>query len=268
MAGANSATQRTFFIQGPGNGYIDLAGLLSVNNKRLYRQGMVYHARISVTNQSPAGLANNVEVLHNSWRIRKAHQLAKSSWWASTADERAAGIKPGRWNDFKVFYEAAHNAGNTVGPTIAGDGEWNYTQAARADTGGLLDFQMLDATGGTRYGILREYDEMRDTDTDTPAAGGNTMPFALLHSDQVAAQADQIQEEGDLPPYSAADLEEVRAASEYPLTSPLSAPGGAVSTTGMIEIPCGLVKMTTAAGAFLRIDFKAGSYKGVHAEVM
>jgi hypothetical protein len=269
MAGASSATQRTFEIQGAAGEYIDLAGLLSRTNKRLYRQGMVYHARISVTNGTAAGGANHVRVLHNSWRIRKAWALAKESWMNSTAEERAAGIRAGRWNDFKIFFETAHNAGNTIGPVTTGDGEWNYTQAARADTGGLVDFHMLGATAGTRFGILREYDDMADQQQDVPAAGAATMPYGLLNQDRVAAQAEQIQEEGDLPPYSAVDLEDYVAETNYSLTSPLTPGGNTVISTGMIEIPCGLVKLpATGAGGLFRIDFKAGNYKGVHAEVM
>jgi hypothetical protein len=269
MAGASSATQRTFVIQGNAGQYIDLAGLLSAQNKRLYRQGMVYHARISVTNGSAAGFANNVEVLHNSWRIRKAWGLAKFAHDASNEDERLAGIKRGRWNDFKIHFDSGHNAGNTIGPTTAGDGEWVYTQAARADTGGLVEFQMLDTTAGTRFGILHEYDEMQDQETDSPAAAGTTVPYALLHNELTSAQAEQIQEEGDLPPYSAANLEENAAKTLYYMTSPLSVGGAPILTTGMIEIPCGLVRLPdTAAGGLFRIDFKAGSYKGVHAEVM
>jgi hypothetical protein len=271
MAGASSATQRTFFLQGPGNGYIDLAGMLSAQNKRLYRQGMVYHARISVTNTSPAGFANNVEVLHNSWRIRKAWSVAKFAWDASNEDERLIGTKRSRWNDFKIFYEAAHNAGNTVGPTTASDGEWNYTVSNASTSASQWQFHMLGpGSSGSpgRFGILREYDDMQDQVQDTPAGAATQVPYSALHENLSNNQADLIQEEGDLPPYSAADLERGTAVTEYPLTSPLSLPGGAVSTTGMIEIPCGLVKLATDAGAFLRIDFKAGSYKGVHAEVM
>jgi hypothetical protein len=271
MAGASSATQRTHLINAAAGEYIDLAGLLSDSNYRLYRQGMVYHARISVVNNNAAGFANNIEVLDNSWRIRKAWQVAKESWWESTAQERAAGIRPGRWNDFKIFFDSAHTAANSRGPTTAGDGEWNYTEAARADTGGLVQFQMLDATAGTRFGILREYDDMQDQVTDVPAAGASSMPYALLHAERVAAQADQLQEEGDLPPYDASSLNELAnsASLTYYMTSPLSTGGNPVTTTGMLEIPCGLIKIPDGSvGGLFRIDFKAGNYKGVHAEVM
>lgn len=266
---AASATQRTFIVSATGVSYIDLAGLLSAQNKRLYRQGMVYHARISVTNGTPGtGLANNVKVLHNSWRTRKAWGLAKQSWWESTAEERAAGIKPGRWNDFKVFYEAGHNAGNSVGPTTAADGEWNYTNSVDVSTGALREFHMLGSGSVARFGVLREYDEMADQVQDVPAAAAAFMPYSQLIADRSNGQADQLQEEGDLPPYSAVDLERNTPETLYYMTSPLT-PGAPVSTTGMIEIPCGLIKVDVQdVNSVFRIDFAAGSYKGVKAEVM
>lgn len=269
--GSANATQLTFTIQGAAGQYIDLAGLLSNTNKRLYRQGMIYHARISVTTGTVAGGANNVEVLHNSWRIRKAHQLAKARWMDSTKEERAAGVKAGRWNDFKVFYEAAHNAGNTIGPVTSG-GEWNYTLANASTTASQWQFHFLGAgSSGTpgRFGMLREYDEMLDTDTDTPPAGGNAVPFSALSADVSNNQGDILQEEGDLPPYSPTDLEAYTPVTTYYMSSPLTPGGNTVISTGMIAIPAGLVKLPdTAAGGLFRIDFKAGNYKGVHAEVI
>lgn len=272
MAGASSATQRTFTLQGAAGQYIDLAGLLSRENKRLYRQGMVYHARISVTNGTAGGGANNVEVLHNSWRVRKAWSVAKFAFDASNEDERLLGIRRSRWNDFKIFFEASHNAGNSIGPTTSASGEWNYTTANAATTSSQYQFHMLGAgSSGSpgRFGLLREYDEMADTDQDTPAASGTLVPYSALHAGLSNNQADLIQEEGDLPPYSATDLERESPVTTYFMTSPLTPGGAVVTTTGMIEIPCGLVKLPdTAAGGLYRIDFKAGAYKGVHAEVM
>lgn len=283
MAAANS-TQLTFRVQatvpaGVGNhAYIDLAGLLSAQNKRLYRQGMVYHARVSTTNFNAAGgVSRDIAVLHNSWRIRKAWAQAKKAFDMSNADERAAGARRGRWNDFKVFYEDTHNAGNTFGPTTASDGEWNYTVANAATTSAQYQFHMLGAgSGGSpgRFGILREYDEMRDQDTDTPAAAGNLIPFSVLHAGLSNNQGDLIQEEGDLPPYGAADLERETPEVIYRLGVPNTPDNLVQSTQGFIPIPCGLIKLETSSLSGddlqyeLRIDFKAGSYKGVHAEAM
>lgn len=269
---ASSATQLTYTVSLEPGQYLDLAGLLSDHNHRLYRQGMVYHARISATNNSVAGAAMNVEVLQNNWKIRKAWAVAKQSWWASTQDERDRGVRPGRWNDFKIFYEALHTAANTVGPTTSVSGEWNYTIANAATTSSQWQFHMLGSgSTGTpgRFGILREYDDMVDTDQDTPPAAGTLVPFSALQAEVSNNQADLIQEEGDLPPYSAVDLEHAGNETTYFLTSPLTLGGVPVISTGLIQIPCGLVKVpSTVTGGTYRIDFKPGKYKGVHAEAM
>ncbi len=270
---ANSATQLTYFVAGTNGQYIDLAGLLSKHNHRLYRQGMLYHVRVQVTNANTTG-ARNIAVAQNNWAIRKAWGLAKQSWMESTQEERSSGVRPGRWNDFKVFFEAAHTELNTVGPTTASDGEWNYTIANAATTSAQYQFHLYGAgSSGTpgRFGILREYDDMLDTDTDTPAAAGSLVPYSVLRAELSNNQADLLQEEGDLPPYDANDLEADTGEIEYLMNSPLSGPENHISNTqGFIPVPCGLIKLSNdvATNYSLRIDFKPGSYKGVHAEVM
>ncbi len=278
MAAANS-TQLTFTIQATTSGgigshtYLDLAGLLSRENKRLYRQGMVYHARVTATNFNADGtLSRDIQVLHNSWRIRKAWAQAKRAWDLSTAEERKHGTRAGRWNDFKVFYESAHNAGNTVGPTTASDGEWNYTVANAATSSAQYQFHFLGTgSSGTpgRFGILREYDDMRDQDTDTPAAAGTAMPYSILQAELSNNQSDLLQEEGDQPPYGAVDLERQTPEVMYRIGVPNTPDNLITSTQGFVPIPCGLIKLENPDRAYeLRIDFKAGSYKGVHAEAM
>lgn len=270
---ANNATQLTYFVAGTNGQYIDLAGLLSKHNHRLYRQGMVYHVRVQVTNANTSG-TRYIAVAQNNWAIRKAWGLAKDAWWNSTREERASGIKPGRWNDFKVFYEAAHNAGNTVGPTTALDGEWNYTLASAAEGTDDRQFQLYGASSAGapgRWGILREYDNTLDTDTDTPPNATSSAPYATLQVELSSNQADNIQEEGDFPPYSAADLESDTGEIEYLMHSPTTGPEPWITNTqGFIPVPCGLIKLSNdvASNYSLRIDFKPGSYKGVHAEVM
>jgi hypothetical protein len=268
-------TKLTFnvVVSGSTHQYLDLAALLSRANKRLYRSGMVYHAQISTTPSTPAGIANNLSVLDNSWPIHSAWRQAHKAWRQSTQHERDAGIKAGRWNDFRVRYEQAHllNGTNTYPvSSFPGDAEWPYTQAPAVDGGATRSFTMLDGTGPQSWGVLEEYDNMRDQDTDTPAAAGTSVPFNGLVAELNNAQSDQIQEEGDLPPYSAANLEDFCGDTLFQIVGPLSSPGtpGSLVTTGMIPIPLGLVKLEVEATYGLEIRFKAGKYKGVHAEAI
>lgn len=279
MAAAN-ATQRTFRIQaqtpaGIGtHAYIDLAGLLSAQNKRLYRQGMVYHARVSVTNFNASGpVSRDIAVLHNSWRTRKAWATARDAWMESSKEERAKGKRSARWSDFRVFYQDDHFNSNTFGPTTAGDGEWLYSSVYNQATSSNFSFEMLGPGGANRFGMLREYDLMNDQQQDQPAASGAFIAYGNIDANLDATTASNLAEEGDLPPYSATDLQRETAETIYRLGVPNTTDNLITSTQGFIEIPCGLIKLETSqqpdvTNYELRIDFKPGRYKGVHAEAM
>lgn len=242
-----------------GTGYIDLAYELSRTNHRLYRQGRVYHADIVMTNTIAAGQPHTIETIAPTWMATKAWKLAFESWRKSTAAEREAGIKAGRWNDFRIYFEAAH----TGTPSIT-NGEYLYTTVH--DTGATSaarQFQMFGSTTANRWGVLEQYDRLRDTDTDTPASGSNVMPYAAVMAELDYEQADQIQEEGDEPPYNSVNLTEVNQV--FNMRAPAESN---YYRTGMIQIPCGLIKHTTPGGGNLQIRLKPGKYKGVHAEMM
>ena len=241
-----------------GVDYVDLAYEMSRLNHRLYRQGRVYHADIVMTNTMAAGQPITVETIAPTWMNRKAWQLAFESWRKSTAAEREAGIRQGRWNDFRIYYEGAH----TGAPPIV-NGEYQYTAAEKADGSGPLQFQMFGNSSVSRYGVLAEYDTLRDTDTDTPPAGGSSVAYGELLTELIDQQANQIQEEGDEPPYNSVNL----TATEQ--TFNLRAPAETnYYRTGLIEIPCGLIKVTNTGGGAIQVRIKPGKYKGVHAEAM
>jgi hypothetical protein len=197
-----------------GVDYVDLAYEMSKLNHRLYRQGRVYHADIVMTNTMAAGVPITVETIAPTWMNRKAWQLAFNAWRQSTAEEREAGIKAGRWNDFRIFYEA----GDT-GRLSPLNGEYQYTKVHDVGTtSALRQFQMFGSTSATRYGMLEEYDSLRDTDIDTPPAGSTSMPYADIVNELSDLQAEQIQEEGDKPPYNSVNLNET--VQEFHLRAP------------------------------------------------
>lgn len=252
-------THNVLRVQVPaGTAYIDLAYELSTTNHRLYRQGRTYHADVIATDQFAPGANILVQSIAPTWMNTKAWQVAFESWRKSTAHEREAGIKAGRWNDFRIYFDASH-AGT---PTVA-NGEYQYTTIH--DTGatsGARQFQMFGATDPNRWGMVQEYDRLRDTDTDTPPAGSAQMPYASVLAELDFEQADQIQEEGDLPPYNSSILSQT--IQRHDLRSPA---GSNLYRTGLMQIPCGLLKITSDGGIF-QIKVKSGKYKGVHAEAM
>ena len=252
-------THNVLRVQVPaGTAYIDLAYELSTTNHRLYRQGRTYHADVIATPQFAAGGQILVQSIAPTWMNKNAWQLAFKKWRESTEHERGNGIKAGRWNDFRIYFDASH-AGT---PSIT-NGEYQYTTAHDTGTSsGARQFQMFGASSSARWGLVEEYNALRDTDTDTPPAGAGNMPYGTLLAELDSQQADQIQEEGDQPPYDSVDL--AQTIQRHDLQSPLSSN---LYRTGVMQVPCGLLKITSDGGIF-QIKVKSGKYKGVHAEAM
>jgi hypothetical protein len=140
---AAGATELKFTIDLSGSSvkYVDTHAIMSRLNQRLYRQGMVSHIDVRAIPSANPGIIV-VNRLPNTWYVRKAWGLAFKKWRESTQHERDNGVKAGRWNDFRVFFDAGHTAANSVisafGHPALANGEINYTQAARTDTGALL----------------------------------------------------------------------------------------------------------------------------------
>lgn len=268
-----NATERTLTVQLPaGSSYIDVSAMLGRANQRLYRQGMLYTMSVSYQGNHPAGAPGQIEVTHlpNNWAIRNAHQLARKMWMQSTKAERAAGIKAGRWNDFRVYLDGSHDASNNVntpfGSAGLGTGEINFTQAARVDTGALIEYQFLGTTTATRFSMLAEYDLVQDTDTDTPSAGSALVPYRNLVDEIQTAQADQIQEEGDNPPYDPVVMQNNIVLPSHLLNHPTVSNR---HTTPLMQVPAGLLSIVNRGDVqLINITLKSGSYKGVAAEVL
>lgn len=268
-----NATERVLTVTLPaGQTYIDVSAIAGRANQRLYRQGMLYTMSVSYQGNNPPGAQGQVEITHlpNNWSTRKAHQLARKMWLESTKDERDHGARFGRWNDFRVYMDATHTGANNLntpfGSAGLGSGEILFTNAVRQDTGALVEYQFLGTTSGTRFGMLHEYDRMADTDTDTPATGSNSMAYRTLMAELTNEQADQIQEEGDNPPYDPESLVNNIVLPSYIIGHP------AVSnrhTTPSMHVPAGLLSVVNRGDAqLINITLKAGSYKGVAAEVL
>lgn len=269
-----TATERTLTVLlDVGQSYIDVSAIAGRANQRLYRQGMLYTMSVSYQGNNPPGAQGQLEITHlpNNWAIRNAHQLARKAWLQSTKDERAQGIKPGRWNDFRVYMDATHTGANNVntpfGSAGLGSGEILFTTAHDTGTAsGAREFQFLGASSVSRWGMLAEYDSTADTDVDTPSAGSGVMAYNTLQAELDSQQADQIQEEGDNPPYDPTNMQNNIVLPSYIIGHP------AVSnrhTTPQLHVPAGLLSVVNRGDAqLINITLKAGSYKGVAAEVL
>lgn len=268
---AAGATELKFLVDLAGSSvkYVDTHAVMSRLNQRLYRQGMVSHIDVRAIPATTPGITM-VTRLPNTWYVRKAWALAKKKWMESTADERANGVRPGRWNDFRIFYDSAHNAGNSVtsafGHLALANGEVNYTTAVDWDNAAQRNFQMVGSSSLSRWGILDEYDKIADTDQDTPPAGSGSMSYVSLLAELNSQQADAVQEEGDNPPYDAVSLQ-----NNFVGASTTIQTNSQCDRTGYQPTPCGLLVFSgydTENPPAIEITFKAGKMKGIHAEVM
>ena len=99
---------------------VDTAKTLSAQNHRLYRQGKLYHVRLSVTDLSPqAGdlvkQQYQIWTIPDTWYVKKAWELAM----ATREEQLAESSRPrGRWDDFRVGWSSTYQTG-TLG--VAGD---------------------------------------------------------------------------------------------------------------------------------------------------
>jgi hypothetical protein len=265
-------TQRRFVFDDTApaaNGYYDLALLSSVANRRLYRQGRCYYAKFDIELDgvpSNSGQRIEIQTLASTWMLKKAWQLAFKKWRESTEDERKNGIKAGRWNDFRIHMDATH-AGGTSTLRLA-DGmttptEYLYT-VGETTTGVSPYYKVFGSSDGTAWGILNEYDTMADTEVDSPAdPSGAAMAYETMLSELDEDQAQEIQENGDAPPYSATGGMEGCEVVSYLFNGM----GQQRLSTGYIPVPLGLFKIiATTDNPIMSVTLKSGTYKGIHAE--
>ena len=248
---------------------------LSKLNRRLYRESRCYRVKID----APQGFENNYNVfaLRNSWDLKKALQLAKSSYDANVSQEKAhlTGNQMARWQDFRT------NTGLEGSSDELRSELWpiGFVAGAAQTAGQFVTTSVVDGSGSTReftwgtpsgaeFGILHEFQKAGRAqsapedlslgaynDLDTTVDGG-----ILL----------DLQTDGNAPPY----------AEESDNTNPFVYVGtiGAVASgqqrhsTGFFDAPCGIVVITTATpGAInstLSFEVQAGDYKGVNAPSM
>ena len=93
---------------------------LSAANHRLYRQGKLYHIKLSVTDHSPQSgdlvkQQYQIWTIPDTWYVKKAWELA----FATREEQLSMSKRPrGRWDDFRVGWSSALQTGTLP---VAGD---------------------------------------------------------------------------------------------------------------------------------------------------
>ncbi len=270
VSGSPGATDVTF----------DTGRVMSQQNHRLYRYGKRYTQKIDV---DPAALnpGSTIDVwaLADTWMVQKAFEEAATVFHRAYLDERENLTKDARarWFDFRV------KAGITATPLYpAVDALPTSAPIAAIVSGEFVDSQVEDAAGVTRnfswagattaadYSLMGEYDlaGMTSSSPTTPTGAG---PYDDLEADASAVEMQALQNDGNLPPYSATVLPSVWVKVA---TLSVGAPGNQKISTGYFDAPCGLVFMKSTGQTFdtlansVSLTVQSGDYKGVRAHDM
>jgi hypothetical protein len=256
---------------------IQVDQFLSKLNRRLYRQGRYYQAKIDLDVSSNANIT--VFALRDDWAVQKAFQMGYQAFLDNSMEERErlGDGQSGRWEDFRVEAGTAGTVTDLV-PVLSDAagvdvqltaGEFVLAQVVDStNTARLFTF---GATSANRYGLLEEYDKFGDAQS-TPDNVTSDAPYLELSEGVNEATHDHLQTSGNNPPY---DTSGINAGAPFvkiaELGSGASGTGAQKLTTGFFTAPCGFILITGMNAvdvADVNLEVKRGDYKGVHAPSM
>ncbi len=273
-----------------GTSYIDIAKDLSMVNRRLYRQGMVYAIQ-DIQVGLPLGMrASDVaqftfSTVPNTWSAHNAHQKAFRAWRRQVREvEQGTGIRAGSWNDFKVYLDDSMEDGTTLTPVDGnGDailtGDWDYSALVFDDDGTERDLKMhmigssnlADTNEESGIALIEEYSHSRSiiqgNDPDTPAAASDSIYAKLMGTDEMTDRiVDNVESANDNPPYDVDDY--LGGADNGDHAHPaqilaVSAHQSVGRAPGFIA-PCGLIKVSAGEIALNDVTPESGG-AGVYA---
>ncbi len=256
---------------------ISLNAFLSKTNRRLYRQARCYTAKIDLDVNADQSL--DVFVLNDSWMTHKSLQMAYAMYLKNSEDERSRLNSDviARWEDFRVLsglnfqFADPIQYSNLLGATRLVEGEFPNTRVVD-DLGVQKSFSWGSPTA-SRYSIIEEYDKAGNAQA-APSSATNDVPYNDLMADDSAAMATDLQNLGNLPPYS---QNGVNGDRQWVKVGTLGTGATQKLSTGYFVAPCGIVLIRNAFPGSptepvnaerLTWEVKAGDYKGVHAPSM
>ena len=221
--------------------YIDLARVLSLVNRRLYRQGKVYHiANVSI-HDSAADVEARFCTIPNTWYARRAWFEVFKAWKSqrrqALENNPTGAQQTGKWSDFKVYMNQDHiNDPDWPLPKDVEDdditsAEWNYADIAtmvngtehtgiavkmmgeHALTTSITDETTADdASYSGTMGAIHALNQLWTEPQEEPESPGtmSTSPLLGMNLLSMGADAnlddilDDIENEGDTAPYTVA----------------------------------------------------------------
>tara|TARA_Y100001968_G_C19425128_1_gene753905 strand:- start:332 stop:1345 length:1014 start_codon:yes stop_codon:yes gene_type:complete len=268
--------------------YVDIARIMSAINRRLYRQGMVYHVANVQVQDSQGACEFRFGTIPNTWYFRKAWHLIFNAWKKQRANLLDVGApytkSTGKWSDFKVYINKDHISDvdwpehKDIENDEANDGEWNYADVSFTKDG--TDYQehavvMMgphdmgnSITGettpddtdydGVVSAIEAMYEVWNRPKTNNPEVPAG-FPDSLLHGMNLGAMAadatlddmmSEIAEENDSAPYNAAFPGRGSFAADPWVVreTDLDGTGDTMAYVGGFPVPLGLLCIETQSG--------------------
>ena len=264
--------------------YLDIAKDLSALNRRLMRQGRVYHIKkISVVStntiagwtgqtlpnpneQQNAGFIT-VSTIPDSWSARAAWNRGFSLWNEMNKDAKnATNSISGTWADFKVGISRDGIVATKPYPYDNGNnevlnGEWNYSEYVGPVSGGgtpdTYGIHMLGAHSGAAgvynsIGLIQSFGDARATvnsgSPDVPS-GASLDPLVNLfdYGDTINTIIDVLEGENDSPPYDQFEYPGDGDNTPKPLVVQHAAISNGQCTLGSFTAICGLLEIEMAS---------------------
>lgn len=311
MARKIKPVERTQFFTLPASttSYIDSGFSLSWMNRMALKQGMEYVIEsLEVFGDPTTSTSIQVETLSknwvssNSWVKGFSHWKAQQDQWMEEAGQES---RKGRYNDFKIFYDADHSnvdnllpqntlteaAAQATDPTV--QTEWDYSQVVVPNDGavGTTNEYFLMMNGpdaGTRKGLITNYALSRqrpqvfDPNQVSPFIDGGLYQDMVDVGDNLEEVGQNVSTNNFVAPYLIANHSDYEwypggannllAGSTIRDILTVRAGTSAFNSdrTGSFSALCGLIKIinNTDAALTLRVTWAAGGYKGVLARPM
>jgi hypothetical protein len=250
--------------------------VLGQANNRLYRQHRTYVQRVSLLPSTNATLGTPLKVfaLSTKWTVMSALMEARAQYERAMKEERAdSGMS--RWHDFRISadmtantlqaFGANHNTFPAATYAELDNGEYD-SSSVRDAAGNDRLFVINGSTSTARYNVFEEFDQQGRTSAmpDTADSGGYDDIISAVDPENVQHLLDA----GNLPPYQ--EQNNPRSGLWCEVAQLYRDPSGHVLSTGYFEAPLGLIivegVIPTQDEPFLRLEVKAGKYKGVDSQ--
>lgn len=251
-------------------GIVIAPNVLSMINRRHYPATGVYECNVMLNPTVTAGQLN-VYVLKDNWDTIGAIRQAYKAYLTATESERAMLSKDqiARWEDFRI----AHGTGLTeMAPMVYNQGaglssltvgEFELSKAT--DTANnTKTFVLQGASTTTQYNILDAWNVSGNVDAD-PALFTTGTPYADLEADHDSTQSNNLQRDGNAPPYDNAGSDGIGSpwTKVATLTNANVGADGRIST-GFFRAPLGMIIVTGAdSNSWGLLQVREGSTKGI-----